>query len=160
MNPLFQAPTIRWMDFFFFCSTFHLTLSSLVFPLMTFSGLGVVSSAVSFSRRVNKLRAFCSRSHRSPWPFTLPTTNWPSTKGQTSPLLLHPSPAPSHPLFVLLSPFTATCFVPPVPPCLSSAFSRHVTYLVSIFSSFVLFHFPHLFFCRPALSARAACSLA
>lgn len=85
------------------------------------SGLSVGgASAVSFSVRVNKLRSLCSRRHSSLWPVTLPQTNWPPAKGHTSPLLLlRPSPAPSHPVFVHASPS-------PLPsssdayPCLSS----------------------------------------
>lgn len=113
-------------------------IAPLIFPLMMFSSLGGGGSpAVSFRTRVNKLRALCSRRHRSTWPFTLPTTNWPSAKGQTSPLLLLPSPTPSHPLFVLVSSPLPSSSLPFIclPQTMSLTLSQSSTHL------FVFFHF-------------------
>lgn len=143
--------------------TFHLTFTSLILPLMMLCSLSVGGApAVSFSRRVNKLRALCSRRHRSLWPVTLPTTNWPSAKGQTSAPLPRPSPAPSHPLFEHASP---RCYLPhlshiPVFHLLSLNVS--VAPSGSSVPSFLFFHFifSSLLLPYPPLSARAVCSLA
>lgn len=113
--------------------------------------------AVSFSRRVNKLRALCSRRHRSPWPVTFPATNWPSAKGQTSGLLLRPSPAPSHPPFVHVSPH---CYLPHlshIPVFHLSSPNVSAAPSVSPLPSFLLFHFIFSFPLSPSLSACQSC---
>lgn len=114
------------------------------------------ASAVSFSRWVNRLRALCSHRHRSPRPVSLPTTNWPSAKGQTSALLLCPSPAPFHPLFVHFSPHCYLRHPSHIP--LSPAVSKRViassisSLPSSLWLSFV--SSSPLFFCRPSLSCQ------
>lgn len=140
---------------------FHLTFTSLIFGLTMLCSLSVGGApAVSSSRGVNKLRALHGRRHGPPWPVTLPAANWPSAKGQTSVLLLRPSPAPPHPLFVPVSPHRYLPRPSRIP--VFHLLCLNVSVLSSL-PSFLFLSFissSPLVFRRPPLSAKAVCSLA